>query len=114
MSDDVTLLIVPSGRGQSKHALIIEDDRLVAAAIEAELREVGYASFQHARSSKEAVAGAMQLRPDLITADSQLPSGNALQAVEEICGIQAVPVIIITRNPLAVTLPQVPTLGKPF
>lgn len=99
---------------RAKHALIIEDDELIAASIEAELRDLGFGSFDVARSEAEAVMSAERRRPELITVDAKLEQGSGVEAAMKICSREAVPVIVITGNPFNVTLPGVVTLGKPF
>ena len=49
------------------HALIIEDECLIAMAIEDALRDCGFTSFDVAVSADEAVAAAARKCPDLIT-----------------------------------------------
>lgn len=54
------------------HALIIEDESMIAIAIEDALRTCGFTSFDIAVSADEAVTAAALRCPDLITADVQL------------------------------------------
>ena len=98
------------------HALIIEDEPLIAMEIENILREKGYASFAYAGSADDAVAEAQNRCPDLITSDVALKPGNGIDAVEQICSIAAIPVIFLTSRPTEVEerLPAYPVLCKPF
>ena len=96
------------------HALIIEDEELIAAAIEEELRGLGYRSFGVARSESEAVTFAARQPPTFISVDAKLEQGSGLDALLSICARRAVPVIVVTGNPFGVLLPGVVTLGKPF
>jgi DNA-binding response OmpR family regulator len=98
------------------HALIIEDEPLIAMEIEDILRDIGYTSFAFAVSAREATDAAASRCPDLITSDVQLKPGNGMDAVEEICGSSAIPVIFITGNPGDVRerLPRYHVLRKPF
>jgi DNA-binding response OmpR family regulator len=98
------------------HALIIEDEPLIAMEIEDILRSHGYTSIDFAVSAAEAVAAAATRCPDLITSDVQLNPGSGLDAVEEICRGSPIPVIFITCNTADVCarLPQYPALRKPF
>jgi CheY-like chemotaxis protein len=54
------------------HALIIEDEPLIAMLIEDCLRLLGYDSIQFAATEAEAVAAASMRCPDLITSDVRL------------------------------------------
>ena len=98
------------------HALIIEDEPLIAIEIEDILRNNGYTSFAFAVSADEAVAEAAARRPDLVTSDVRLNPGSGLDAVEEIWRHSAVPVIFITSDGGVVRerLPQSEIVRKPF
>lgn len=98
------------------HALIIEDEYLIAHEIEEQLAELGFRSFSFARSEDAAIAAASDKRPDLITADVRLLPGNGVTAVESICSPKRCPVIFITGFPWDVEtdLPGAQILRKPF
>ena len=78
------------------HVLIIEDQALIAMAIEDYLRGLGYLSFSFATNPAEAIAAAQDRSPDFITADVQLAPGCGIDAVTEICGSKSIPVLYIT------------------
>jgi len=98
------------------HALIIEDDDLIAIAIEEVLRGCGFTSFDFAVSFDEAVAAARERCPSLITADVELKPGSGIDAVQTICSDSPIPAIFITARPDAARsrMPQHPVLSKPF
>jgi CheY-like chemotaxis protein len=98
------------------HALIIEDDSLIAMAIEDVLRDCGFTSFDSAVSFEEAVAAARKQCPDLITSDVQLQPGSGIDAVQTICSDRPIPVIFITGRADAARsrMPQCPVLTKPL
>ena len=98
------------------HALIIEDEHIIAYSIEDVLREYGFKSFDVAASAQRAIDAAARRRPDLITSDVQLNRGCGITAVEVICERPSIPVVFITGNPADVTrrLPNHRVLGKPF
>ena len=98
------------------HALIIEDDDLIAIAIEEVLRECGFTSFQFAVSFDEAVAGARERCPRLITADVELKPGSGIDAVQTICSDNPIPVIFITgrADEARSRVPKHLVLSKPF
>ena len=98
------------------HALIIEDEPLIAILIENILREKGYTSFAYAGSADEAVAAAQSRCPDLITSDVSLNPGNGIDAVTRICGDSRLPVIFLTSRAEEVEerRPTALVLRKPF
>jgi DNA-binding response OmpR family regulator len=65
------------------HALIIEDQFLIASLIEDELRELDYISFDVVDREQEAVAAAERRCPDLITADDRLTNGSGIGPGEQ-------------------------------
>lgn len=98
------------------HALIIEDDPLIAMSIEDVLAGCGFTSFDVVSSTEQAVAAAGLRCPALITADVQLSPGSGIDAVDQICGGPPIPVIFITGSPADVVrrMPQHPLILKPF
>jgi CheY-like chemotaxis protein len=82
-----------------RHALIIEDEVLVAMEVEALLEAQGYRSFDIADSVEEALQRAILHPPDLITADFKIVGGTGLEAVEAIeARLGRVPTVFITGN----------------
>lgn len=98
------------------HALIIEDEPMIAMGIEDILRECGFTSFDLASSPGEALNSVSRLCPDLITSDVQLNPGNGIETVLRICSATPIPVIFITGNvaDVAQRLLEVTTITKPF
>ena len=98
------------------HALIIEDDELIALSIEDVLRECGFKSFDLAVSFEEAVNAAAKRCPDLITADVELRPGSGIDAVQTICSSRPIPVIFLTgrADEVRLRMSQHPVLDKPF
>lgn len=83
----------------SRHALIIEDEILIAYEIQDVLERLGFESFDLAASPSEAIAFAKAHRPSLITADMRIIGGTGLEAVQAIIGaIGEVPVVYVTAN----------------
>lgn len=98
------------------HALIIEDESLLAMAIEDALRRCGFTSFDEAVSAEEAVTAAVLRCPDLITADVELRPGCGITAVQSICSEQPIPVLFITGSPgeVRIRMPGHAMVEKPF
>ena len=65
------------------HALIIEDEFLIAMAIEGALRDCGFDTFDIAHSMQTAIDAASRRCPDLITTDVQLIQGAVLRPCRE-------------------------------
>lgn len=92
------------------HALIIEDEILIALDVEALLAEIGFETFDIAQSPDEALACARRRSPDLITADYRIVGGTGLEAAEAILAeLGDIPVVHVTGN-----ADQVRSSGKPI
>jgi DNA-binding response OmpR family regulator len=98
------------------HALIIEDESLIALSIEDALRACGFTSFDLAVSADEAVSAAARRCPDLITADVELRPGSGITAVQSICSGRQIPVLFITGSPgeVRIRMPGHALVEKPF
>ncbi|MES2034291.1 MAG: response regulator [Pseudomonadota bacterium] len=80
--------------------LIIEDEPVIAADIEALVRELGHTVVDIAATRTEAVNAVANKIPGLVLADIQLADGSSgIDAVKDILGRYDVPVIFITAFP---------------
>ena len=80
--------------------LIIEDEPVIAADIEALVKELGHAVLDIAATRGEATAAVARRTPGLILADIQLADGSSgIDAVKDILAEHNVPVIFITAFP---------------
>ena len=80
--------------------LIIEDEPVIAADIEALVRELGHTVTDIAATRTEAIEAVARKRPGLVLADIQLADGSSgIDAVKDILGQFDVPVIFITAFP---------------
>ena len=80
--------------------LIIEDEPVIAADIEALVKELGHGVLEVASTRKEAVDAVARATPGLVLADIQLADGSSgIDAVKDILGRYDVPVIFITAFP---------------
>ena len=80
--------------------LIIEDEPVIAADIEALVKELGHKGLDVASTRKEAVEAVARATPGLVLADIQLADGSSgIDAVKDILGRFDVPVIFITAFP---------------
>ena len=99
-----------------RHALIIEDEMLIALEVEHLLEDLGFESFDIARSPHEAITFAQVHRPDLITADYRIEHGTGLEAVLSIRErLGSVPVVYVTGNADALACERAhPIIEKPI
>ena len=80
--------------------LIIEDEPVIAADIEALVRELGHNVVDIAATRSEAIEAVAKKAPGLVLADIQLADGSSgIDAVKDILGQMNVPVIFITAFP---------------
>lgn len=80
--------------------LIIEDEPLIAHDLRSIVEELGHRVVGMARTHGEAIESTLHARPGLILADIQLADGSSgLDAVNEILGAFATPVIFVTAYP---------------
>jgi CheY-like chemotaxis protein len=80
--------------------LIIEDEPVIAADIEALVRELGHQVTDVAATRREAVEAVARKIPGLVLADIQLADGSSgIDAVKDILARHNVPVIFITAFP---------------
>jgi len=98
------------------HALIIEDEPMIALVIEDHLRAAGCTSVDFAVTEAEALAAANKHCPDLITSDVRLSQGCGIAAVEAICSGRHIPVVFITATAWEVRerLSDALVVAKPF
>lgn len=99
------------------HALVIEDEFLIADYVAELAGEAGATSVDFAETERDAVAAARERRPDIILSDVNLLVGSGPSAIMKIQNeIGDVPVIFITATPDAARLrqPSAVVLVKPI
>jgi DNA-directed RNA polymerase specialized sigma24 family protein len=80
--------------------LIIEDEPVIAADIEALVNELGHTVLDIAATRGEAIEAVARRAPGLVLADIQLADGSSgIDAVKDILGRIDIPVIFITAFP---------------
>ena len=98
-------LLISEAQGEidaelATEVLIIEDEPVIAADIEALVRELGHKVLDVAATRKEAAEAVARATPGLVLADIQLADGSSgIDAVKDILGRFDVPVIFITAFP---------------
>lgn len=82
------------------HVLIIEDEPVVASAIQLLLQDAGATSIDFADCEEDAITAARRQRPGVITSDVRLRIGRGPDAVRSIHAEHGdIPVIYITASP---------------
>jgi two-component system, response regulator PdtaR len=98
------------------HALIIEDEPIIASLIKDHLTEIGFDTFDIAATQSAAVHLAKQNQPAVIVADVTLTEGNGIDAIQQICSERIVPVVFVTASAAAVlkAMPTAVVVTKPL
>jgi CheY-like chemotaxis protein len=82
-----------------RHALIIEDEMLIALEVESLLHDIGFTTCDIVDNAADAVRSALAHRPDLVTADLRIVGGTGSDAVDAITSqLGPVPHIYVTGN----------------
>jgi two-component system, response regulator PdtaR len=100
----------------ARRVLIIEDNALNSVLLAEILAEMGHGVCAIVATEAEAIATALQHRPDLVIADVRLRSGSGIAAVEEILRGGPVPHIFMSGDPIDVRarLPAAIVIRKPY
>lgn len=101
--------------------LIVEDEQIIAADLEAKLTQLGHSVVGSAASGQEAIEWAKNSRPEVVLMDIRIQGDmDGIEAAHRIQKTSGVPVIFITAygemflsNP-ALMLPPAICLSKPF
>lgn len=98
-----------------RHALIIDGNRLVGRAIQQYLEPLGFHSFDHSWTRRQASEAASQRTPDMIVVGADA-AGAALEAAKAIAADASVPVLMVSGNcdHAARQLEQAATFAGPF
>ncbi len=76
--------------------LIAEDEALIRLDLKEMLEEEGYAVVAEVGDGQQAVDRAIELKPDLVILDIQMPVLDGLSAAEQIAAARIAPVIVLT------------------
>lgn len=80
------------------HALIIDDNMIICRAIQTRLEALGFSSFDHAWTERQAIAAAGAHLPDLVVVGDEIAEGRSLNAAKRIAQQFAVPVLLVTGD----------------
>lgn len=98
------------------HALIIDDNMAISRGIERRLHGLGFNSFDHSCSGRQAVEAARQHRPDLIVIGTSIADGSPVKVAEILARSCDVPVLAVTQDRCSLqrALPSGACLEGPF
>jgi CheY-like chemotaxis protein len=97
------------------HALLVEDELLIALDLQSMLSELGFTSFAFAGTARQALEQAQMQSPDLVTVDLGLLDGDGFEAVDAIqaaCGPVAA-IYVTGDSDVALRRPEAVVLQKP-
>jgi len=90
----------PHSRSPGRHALIIEDEMLIALEVESLLHDFGFDTCYIVDNPADAVRCALAHRPDIVTADVRILGGTGIDAMAAITAeLGPIPHIYVTGNP---------------
>jgi AmiR/NasT family two-component response regulator len=81
---------------QTLKVLIVEDESLIAAGLQAQLKKIGHIVIGHAKDGQTAMAMVKKLNPDLVLMDINMPGMNGLEAAERLAVETPVAMVILT------------------
>jgi len=112
-----------SGDHGRPRALIVEDEILIALALEAEVKDLGFDVCGLAANANQAIAMAMQDEPDLAVMDIYLNGARdgieAARVLRDLCGVRVVFVTAYSddeglKERIQKQVPNAPVLTKPL
>jgi response regulator of citrate/malate metabolism len=112
-----------SGDHGRPRALIVEDEILIALALEAEVKDLGFDVCGLAANANQAIAMAMQDEPDLAVMDIYLNGARdgieTARVLRDLCGVRVVFVTAYSddeglKERIQQQVPNAPVLTKPL
>lgn len=81
------------------HALIIDENIAISRAIQHYLAGLGFRSFDHTWTERQAMAAARRRRPDIIVIGDDIEVGCAMRAARHISDDGSIPVLMVSGDP---------------
>jgi response regulator of citrate/malate metabolism len=116
-------MTMSSGPSRRPRALIVEDEILIALALEAEVKDLGFDVCGLAANAKQAIAMAMEGEPDLAVMDIYLNGARdgieTARVLRDLCGVSVVFVTAYSDDEglterIQQQVPNAPVLTKPL
>ena len=79
--------------------LICEDETIIRLDLRATFEDAGYEVVGEAKDGEEAIRLALELEPDLVVMDVQMPRLDGIEAARRLLTERPVPVVIVTAFP---------------
>lgn len=107
---------VTDTRTTHRHALIIEDEMLIALEVESLLHDFGFDSCDIADNPADAMRCALAHKPDFVTADVRIFGGTGIDAMRAITAeLGPIPHVYVTGNPdMIAGQTSAPIVDKPL
>ena len=81
---------------QKLKVLIAEDESIIAAGLESQLKKIGHSVVGQAEDGKAVLPLVKRLKPDVVLMDINMPTLNGLQAARQISAQAPVAIVILT------------------
>jgi response regulator of citrate/malate metabolism len=116
-------MTMSSSQSRPPRALIVEDEILIALALEAEMKDLGFDVCGLAANARQAIAMAMEDEPDLAVMDIYLNGARdgieTARVLRDLCGVQVVFVTAYSDDEglterIQQQVPNAPVLTKPL
>jgi response regulator of citrate/malate metabolism len=116
-------MTMSSVQSRPPRALIVEDEILIALALEAEMKDLGFDVCGLAANARQAIAMAMEDEPDLAVMDIYLNGARdgieTARVLRDLCGVQVVFVTAYSDDEglterIQQQVPNAPVLTKPL
>ena len=86
----------PAARPSTKRVLVAEDEAIIRLDLAEMLGEAGYDVVGQAGDGEQAVAMAIDLKPDIVIMDVKMPVMDGITAAEQIGAARICPVVMLT------------------
>ncbi|MDN4479320.1 ANTAR domain-containing response regulator [Demequina muriae] len=86
----------PEAQSKKRRAVVAEDEALIRMDIVETLTEGGYDVVGEAANGEEAVALAIEHKPDVVVMDIKMPVMDGITAAEKIAAERVAPVVLLT------------------
>jgi CheY-like chemotaxis protein len=98
------------------HALIIDDNAVISRAVENRLVPLGFNSFDHTWTEKQALDAATARHPDLVVVGDSIAGGSPVRAAQRVAEQFGAPILLVAAGRCEVRrkIPAGAVLEGPF